>query len=29
LMVDRDNAAAIAVYRRLGYIYREVAAARL
>ena len=27
LMVDRDNAAAIAVYRRLGYTYRSVAAA--
>ncbi|HWD79298.1 MAG TPA: GNAT family N-acetyltransferase [Kribbella sp.] len=27
LMVDRDNAAAIAVYRRLGYTYRRVAAA--
>ncbi|MFI6827082.1 GNAT family N-acetyltransferase [Kribbella sp. NPDC050241] len=29
LMVDRDNAAAIAVYRRLGYTYRSVAAARM
>ncbi|TDW18514.1 GNAT family N-acetyltransferase [Kribbella kalugense] len=27
LMVDRGNAAAIAVYRRLGYTYRRVAAA--
>jgi ribosomal protein S18 acetylase RimI-like enzyme len=27
LMVDGDNAAAIAVYRRLGYTYRRVAAA--
>lgn len=27
LMVDRDNAAAISVYRRLGYTYRPVAAA--
>ncbi|HZX05059.1 GNAT family N-acetyltransferase [Kribbella sp.] len=27
LMVDGDNAAAIAVYRRLGYSYRRVAAA--
>ncbi|HET6744177.1 MAG TPA: GNAT family N-acetyltransferase [Kribbella sp.] len=27
LMVDRNNAAAIAVYRRLGYTYRQVAAA--
>ncbi|WP_427886777.1 GNAT family N-acetyltransferase [Kribbella sp. GL6] len=27
LMVDGDNAAAIAVYRRLGYTYRQVAAA--
>lgn len=27
LMVDRDNAAAIAVYHRLGYTYRPVAAA--
>lgn len=27
LMVDRDNQAAIAVYRRLGYTYRRVAAA--
>ncbi|GAA1113996.1 hypothetical protein GCM10009630_09140 [Kribbella jejuensis] len=27
LMVDNDNAAAIAVYRRLGYTYRQVAAA--
>ncbi|NUR97988.1 MAG: GNAT family N-acetyltransferase [Kribbellaceae bacterium] len=27
LMVDKDNAAAIAVYRRLGYTYRQVAAA--
>jgi GNAT superfamily N-acetyltransferase len=29
LMVDGDNAAAIAVYRRLGYTYRPVAAAHL
>jgi predicted GNAT family acetyltransferase len=29
LMGDRDNAAAIAVYRRLGYTYRRVAAAHL
>ncbi|GAA1599558.1 hypothetical protein GCM10009804_65210 [Kribbella hippodromi] len=29
LMVDGDNAAAIAVYERLGYTYREVAAAGL
>jgi GNAT superfamily N-acetyltransferase len=29
LMVDRANAAAIAVYRRLGYTYRHVAAAHL
>ena len=29
LMVDGDNAAAIAVYRTLGYAYRRVAAARL
>ena len=29
LMVDRDNPAAIAVYRRLGYTYRSVAAAHL
>lgn len=27
LMVDRDNAGAIALYRRLGYAYRPVAAA--
>jgi ribosomal protein S18 acetylase RimI-like enzyme len=27
LMVDRDNAAAIALYRKLGYTYRSVAAA--
>lgn len=27
LMVDKDNAAAITVYRRLGYTYRQVAAA--
>ena len=27
LMVDRDNAAAIAIYQRLGYTYRRVAAA--
>ena len=27
LMVDGDNPAAIAVYRRLGYTYRRVAAA--
>ncbi len=29
LMVDRDNATAIAVYHRLGYTYRRVAAAHL
>jgi predicted GNAT family acetyltransferase len=29
LMVDGDNAAAIAVYRRLGYAYRAVAAAHM
>ncbi|MEU8222585.1 GNAT family N-acetyltransferase [Kribbella sp. NPDC048915] len=29
LMVDGENAAAIAVYRRLGYTYRRVAAASL
>lgn len=29
LMVDRENAAAIAVYQRLGYTYRHVAAAHL
>lgn len=29
LMVDRENAAAIAVYRRLGYTYRAVAGAQL
>ncbi len=29
LMVDGDNLAAIAVYRRLGYTYRRVAAAHL
>jgi predicted GNAT family acetyltransferase len=29
LMVDGDNAAAIGVYRRLGYTYRHVAAAHM
>ncbi|WP_241995018.1 GNAT family N-acetyltransferase [Kribbella sp. VKM Ac-2568] len=29
LMVDRDNAAAISVYRKLGYTYRGVAAAHV